>query len=183
MRLMQEEEHLFIVNKVDADEEGAARHRKLGGFGTKRFYDNPNEEDSLGACGEAAFSCLTGLPMRKAKDWVGGKGDDGIDFTFMHQGHAINVDVKAAKKPYYLLLKEIEETNKAHILVLSGVVLFKGEYWTRLYGWAYKEELLKQPLRDFGYGIRSHSLKRELLEKMDNLCQHIRRGNEACASG
>ena len=181
IRVRKEQEDLYIVNREDAAAEGAARHAVLRGFHSQRFYGNHDAEDTLGACGEAAFSLMTGLPMRYASDWNVCKGDDGIDFSFAdHNEQVINVDVKAAKKPYYLLLKQSEENNKAHILVLSGVVLFKDEYWTKFYGWDYKANLMRMPLRDFGYGILSHPKHAEQLGKMSTLRGYARNGYEAC---
>lgn len=111
-----------------------------------RFYKDMFHEDVLGAKGEIAFATWSGLP---ADTVVRPYGDKGIDFRFTVGGRTLTVDVKAARTPFNLFVKEHEISRCADILVLARVE--EDEVW--FLGWEHKSMMLVAPRKDFGKDI------------------------------
>lgn len=152
-----------------AKQQGVGRQEIHAKNTTERFYEDPTQENTTGALGEAAFSRVTGLPMNTE---FKAEGDGGIDFVFHLRGRRITIDVKSALKPKYLLLKE--GTRKAaDIFVLCGV---SGRSSVFL-GWEHKSIMLLMPVRDFGKGIRSHYRRPNALRPMWQLYELIKEGS------
>ena len=116
----------------------------------------------VGAVGEVGYSKLTGLPLDTERRM---EGDSGIDFWVGR----IGIDVKTARKPYWLLVDE--NKVRAGIYILGGVspdcrtVIF--------HGWAWKSEVLNAPVGTPGSRpdgrIPSHYIQRNTLHDMDEL--------------
>ncbi len=103
----------------------------------------------MGIKAEVAFGQLVGLdPDYTLKP----KGDGGIDFTTTLGGRTVTIDVKGARTPIYLFLKEKDAHQAADIMVLARVT--GDEVW--FLGWEHKSIMLAMPVRDFGYGIRNY---------------------------
>jgi hypothetical protein len=99
----------------------------------------------IGLVGEHQFSLEFDLEMDlQARP----NGDRGIDFSKF--GYI--VDVKTARKAYYLLREEGKD---------FGDILVLAQYdddtdLVKLLGWEYDAEMIKYPKKDFGYGIVNH---------------------------
>tara|TARA_Y100000593_G_scaffold81279_1_gene152009 strand:+ start:4021 stop:4518 length:498 start_codon:yes stop_codon:yes gene_type:complete len=137
------------IDFTQARTEGEARQRVHEVNGTPRFFKDSAYEDTLGVAAELAFAQWSGLDANM--DVLPG-GDGGQDFAFSLGGRTLSVDVKAAKKPFHLLLKKHEAARVADILVLSGVDGDK--VW--FLGWEHASLMRVSPARDFGYGIVNH---------------------------
>ena len=116
----------------------------------------------VGAVGEVGYSKLTGLPLDTERRM---EGDSGIDFWVGR----IGIDVKTARRPYWLLVGE--NKVRAGIYVLGGVS--PGCRTAIFHGWAWKSEVLNAPvgkpgLRSDGR-IPSHYIQRNALHDMDEL--------------
>ena len=70
---------------------------------SQRFYADKEQEENDGAKGEYAFSDATGYPVDE-NPYL--HGDGHIDFTVNFREKMVTVDVKAARKPVYLFVKE-----------------------------------------------------------------------------
>src|SRR6185369_4053399 len=95
------------------------------GHRTPRMFDNPHEEDYVGACGEKAFAMAAGLPLDRD---VRPNGDGGIDFVVRIQGRELTIDVKTNRRVDHLLVKTTD--HPADIYVLAhfdrGAISFVG---------------------------------------------------------
>jgi hypothetical protein len=129
---------------------------------SKRFFDDPNTEDLIGAAGELAFARAFGFQVDRSSRPL---GDRGIDFTTSVNGVPMTIDVKTYRLPYHLLVKVSEINNCADVLVLAqfdyGMV--------SLLGWEHRNMMRKSPTNDFGRGIVSHFRLRHQLRPMDQL--------------
>jgi hypothetical protein len=126
-----------------------------------RMAEPVADGDDVGILGEAIFSEATGLPL-DATERPG--GDNGVDFTFEANGREWTVDVKTARKPYYLL---VEEGNAhADLYFLCG---FEGG----LRGWAWRDEVCRAPTRDFGGGFMSHYIAAGELHPVEPMLSRI----------
>lgn len=85
-------------------------------------------------------------------------GDGRIDF---HTPLA-TIDVKTARKPFFLLMEA--GLVHAEILILAGV----DEDLSRAHflGWEWSRSLLSCPVKDFGYGVESHYKHSKALKPM-----------------
>jgi hypothetical protein len=127
--------------------------------GTERFYADRYEEDRIGCAGELVFADIYGLEVDLAPRPC---GDEGLDFTLQD---GTTIDVKTARKPYYLLVKCASRDKCADVLVL-------GKYFSddivEFLGWEIRDTLLACPRRDIGRkGIVSHYLAAERLIPMN----------------
>lgn len=95
-------------------------------------------------------------------------GDKGIDFNTPIG----TVDVKTARKPYWLIVP-VENKHPADIYVLAGYQDL-GRIVT-LIGWTYWNILKEQPAKDFGAGILTHFLEAAQLSPMVLLQREILR--------
>lgn len=138
---------------IDIDREAARREQAhaaqgnyIGGLGISGFDANKR-----GLVGERQFSIEFGLPMRLELNRPG--GDDGIDFwlpqTLFGKRYVVPVDVKAARKPTFLISK-IHLTKPRTIYVLAR--LYDDDRNAELLGWNWGSALLRSIPRDFGYG-------------------------------
>ena len=75
------------------------------------------------------------------------------------------IDVKTARKAYNLLVEE-DKVN-ADIYVLAMYRDYTDN--VTLLGWAFKEEVLDAPKRDFGYGIINHYIPKDNLHPIESL--------------
>lgn len=139
-------------------QEGHIKHNNS----TRRFFENPYEEDIIGVIGELAIEKKFGLKMDRE---VRPKGDGHYDFTITVNGILITIDIKTARKPYNLLIKNHEIDVAADVNILAGL---KGNIVTFL-GWETKTVMKDRPKKDFGYGIINyykHSTKLRPMEKI-----------------
>ncbi len=129
---------------------------------SKRFFDDPNTEDIIGAAGEVAFAKAFGFQADSSSK---PGGDCGIDFGTSINGVPLTIDVKTYRQPYHLLVKVSEIRNCADILVLAhydhGMV--------SILGWEHKFMMRRSPTHDFGRGIVSHFRLRHQLRPIDHL--------------
>ena len=88
-------------------------------------------------------------------------GDKGIDFITI----VGRIDVKTARKPYNLIVEE--DKVKADIYVLAIYRDYDDD--AVLLGWAFKDEVLNAPVKDFGYGIMNHYISRKELHPIEAL--------------
>lgn len=159
----------IIVPKQEVEELGKLRQKVHTDAknSTQRFFDDKNEEDILGISGEWSFEHITGLPMDRS---LKPDGDDHVDFTFKWNGHSVTVDVKVARKPYNLLIKEWEIEKAAKITVLAHFDNFK----VRFLGWEFKDVMEQMPVKVLHWGgIRNYCRKAENLRPMEKLYQMI----------
>lgn len=131
-------------------------HERAGN-NSRRLFADATTENYIGLCGEIAFSRKYGLPINN--DLLV-HGDGGYDFIL---GDGSDLNVKTARKPYYLLLKAEEKV--ADIFVLAG---FR-ETGISFLGWEYGPELKKCSTSNFGLGIPSHYKPRTQLHPMREL--------------
>jgi hypothetical protein len=99
----------------------------------------------IGICGEAAFSAATGIPIDLTSRV---DGDKGIDFTTP----VGTVDVKTARKPYYLAVEQGKVIADIYVLAQYDDETRRA----RLLGWEYGSAFRNLPTRGFGFGIISH---------------------------
>ena len=131
--------------------------------GTKRYYDDPNLEDTIGIAGEIEFAKRYGF---KVDDRILPDGDGHIDFTVSKNGKTATIDVKTAQKAYNLLVKEWEIKDCADILVLAeykdGVVNFLG--------WETKDVMKDMPVKVFSsLNIKNYYRHHSQLRSMSRL--------------
>tara|TARA_R100001530_G_C4224323_1_gene130846 strand:+ start:88 stop:564 length:477 start_codon:yes stop_codon:yes gene_type:complete len=82
-------------------------------------------------------------------------GDGGRDFP----SHVGIVDVKTARKAYNLIVEEGKVVSDIYVLAKYTDDIDEAE----LLGWAYKNEVLDAPCKDFGYGIINHYIPKDSL--------------------
>ena len=146
-----------------------AKTRANGHEGNDRFFADPHAEELIGVKAEYAFETLTGLPMDRTQR---PGGDDGCDHGFVMNGRLWRIDVKAARNPHYLLLKQKDaQRDGAEILVLAKV---DGDL-VEFLGWETRKTMLDMPVRDFGYGIRSQYRASSALRPMGQLITGIKK--------
>ena len=112
----------------------------------------------IGLKGEAQFAEEFGLEIDET---LRPGGDSGTDFPTMFG----RIDVKTARKAYNLLVEE-DKVN-ADIYVLAMYRDYTDN--VTLLGWAFKEEVLDAPKRDFGYGIINHYIPKDNLHPIESL--------------
>lgn len=134
--------------------------------GTRRFFEDPNTEDRIGAAGELAFGKLVGVDV-DARTLP--SGDGGVDFVVSWY---VTIDVKTARVPAYLLVKEADIDRPVDIYVLARYI---DDETVEFLGWQTRSVMKRQPVRDFGYGIRSHYMAQEHLRPMSELIGRIKK--------
>ena len=112
----------------------------------------------VGLAGERAFAVEFGIPMDLE---LRPRGDGGVDFRTV----AGTVDVKTYRKAYNLL----REKGKPHADILVLAQYNEGARAAELVGWEYDSVLVRQPAKDFGYGVVNHYLHRSKLRPMKEL--------------
>lgn len=157
---------LWIVTDAESDPIGKARQSTHRTNTTERFYDDENLENKIGAKAEIAFGRLSGIPVDTNSYLT---GDGNVDFKVLFRDKVLTVDVKGARNPLYLFVKEKDIDNCATILVLAEVL---GDEVMFL-GWATRKMMRASPVRDFGYGIRNHYLPASNLRSMFDLIAEI----------
>ena len=115
--------------------------------------------EAIGKAGEVALGRLKGWPVNW--DILPG-GDDRVDF----KTRLTTIDIKTARKPYNLL-REVG-VDHASVHVLAGYSWVDCHRVT-IYGWETDETMVRQPSKDFGYGIVNHYRRRERLRDIDLL--------------
>jgi hypothetical protein len=155
---------LFEAEKLGSERQGV--HSKTG---TPRFFDDPNTEDVLGAKAELAFENMTGLKVdRRLLE----SGDCNKDFEVTINGTKLYIDVKGARRPVYLFVKEKDIQICADILVLAKVE--NDEVWWL--GWEHKSIMRLMPKKDFGYKITNYYRHYSLLRPIWQLTNLINSG-------
>lgn len=159
---------LFTIDSNLAEKLGRERQDGHSENGTLRFFKDSAHEDILGIKAELAFQEFSGL---NADLKVRPEGDGLKDFVFIVSHRRLTVDVKGARAPIFLLLKEKDAEKAADILVLAKVE--GDEVW--FLGWEHKSMMLISPKREFGYGIVSHYRHHSELRPMWQLADIITR--------
>jgi hypothetical protein len=156
-----------IVITLTADE--ARRIRSFGAACEAVHADHASSRplsdgyEAVGKAGEVAL----GRHMGWEVNWSVLPGGDGrVDFMVSGAG-GVTVDVKTARKPFNLL-REVDKPH-ANILVLAGYAFVDGHHVVTLYGWERDAAMLREPVKDFGYGIDNHYLPRARLRDMATL--------------
>lgn len=115
--------------------------------------------ERVGLAGEFAFGEFCGIFPDLAER---PGGDSGVDFMLPL---IFTVDVKTARKAYYLLHEQ--EKGFADIYVLAEYDDETGR--AVLVGWAWGAQLERAPIKDFGYGVMNHYIPRGELRPMSEL--------------
>lgn len=128
---------------------------------TERFFKDSAEENIISLYGEKEFAeqfeCEVDLELRPG-------GDGGWDFYIKAVG---TINLITARKPFNLLVKEIDVPKKINIYVLAR---FNEDKTVELLGWEYGSRMAQRPKRDVGgKGIISHYKPREDLMPLTSL--------------
>jgi len=166
------ENESLLVSEEEAIEIGKGR-QGIHPNGTVRFFADPNVEDIMGVKAEMAFSQLTGIPMDKN---LYEQGDGCIDFMvpFGDSNELVSLDVKGAKTPYNLFVKEPDIKRCSEIVVLARVE--ENKVW--FLGWEHKSMMSLMPKRDFGYGIVNYFRSFKAIRPMRQLVEMIEMGKK-----
>jgi len=130
------------MSESEAERLGKARqgaHPK----GTPRLYDDPNTEDIIGVAGELAFAKIYGLEVDRE---IRPEGDGCVDFWVDINGNKVSIDVKVARKPMNLFIKEWLIHDMADIVVLGRYVSEKD---IEFIGWETKGIMKLMPCKSF----------------------------------
>jgi hypothetical protein len=132
-------------------------------LGTRRYYSDPNREDTIGVAGEAAFAERYNLNVDKR---ILPKGDDHVDFIAEINNQKVSIDIKTAQRAYNLLIKEWEIDKCADILVLAQYR--KGKI--KFVGWDTKEIMKLMPKSIFSsLNIKNYYRDKDDLRPMSQL--------------
>lgn len=142
---------------------GRKRQQSHGKQGTHRLYKDPNAENIVGVAGEIAFAEQFGFTIDEDDLWQRPWGDGGYDFEL---ANGTTIDVKCARKPVFLLVKETDIQQVADVLVLGKFIDVDTIKWV---GWTFGDMMKHAVMKDFGYRIRSYALPAEDLTSMDRL--------------
>jgi hypothetical protein len=159
----QKERPMNDVSRGLANRIGAERHELHKDHQSSRPLSEGYEGVSLE--GEFTFALNYGVPV-DLKARAG--GDGGIDFVIALK---YTVDVKTARKAFNLIVEEGKV--KADIFVLASFCDDTGE--ASLIGWAWRTEVLKAPVKDFGHGIMNHYIPLGSLHPMAALESRLAR--------
>jgi len=147
----------------DPEVEGRRRQAIHAGrpHSTERFFADPDEENIISLYGEKQFAeefeCEVDLTLRPG-------GDGGCDFYIKAVG---TINVHTARKPFNLLVKEIDVKKNVNIYVLAR---FNEDKTVELLGWEYGIRMAQRPKGDVGRkGIISHFKPREDLMPLSSL--------------
>jgi hypothetical protein len=145
------------VDLARVEVEGAKRQNAHAHNSTERLFADPYQENNLGVAAELAFAEWSGLQP----DLAARPNGDGLkDFQFCIAGQTLTIDVKAARMPIYLLLKQSKARKASDILVLAGVDIEAGRVW--FMGWEHKRVMLISPLKTFGLHVCHYRPNKEL---------------------
>lgn len=153
----------ILVNMAEAKALGEARQGAHVKNGSPRFFDDPNEEDTIGVVAELAFAQRFGLEVDRN---LYENGDGQSDFKVVISNRLLTIDVKGARKPYNLLIKEKDINVCADIVVLARI---EGSNNVSLLGWEHKSIMKLMPVKDFGFGIRNYYRHHTQLRSMSQL--------------
>lgn len=157
---------VFITEQMwdKANEIAEIRARnKHGVLASSRPLSDGYEE--LGVIGEIGLANKLHLSIDTTRRM---SGDAGIDLWF--RGYSI--DVKCHRNAYNLVVEQGKV--KADIHVQSRFYPDRIEHL----GWAFQNEVLNAPVRDFGYGIPDHYIPACKLRPMDNLFKLTPKNNQ-----
>lgn len=141
--------------------EAEARHNAHKEHASSRPLSKDYE--LIGLLGEAKFGEICGFMPDLQRRLA---GDSGVDFIVPLR---YSVDVKTARKPYYLIHEQGK--NFADIYVLASYD--DGTKKVELLGWESGSALKKAPVKDFGYGIMNHYIPVKELRPMQELLKRI----------
>lgn len=117
----------------------------------------------IGLRGEEALAIMFGgaVDLRARPN-----GDGGRD-NIIHTDHGtFPVDVKAARKPYNLIV----ETGKLKPRTIYILARYdEAEDRAILLAWEWSAALRAAPVKDFGYGVKNHYIPRAILRPLDEL--------------
>ena len=145
----------------------AAREASHDGYGC--FDSEKSDSQIIGAEGELTFADWFDIPYDDAQHTEHPEGDGGIDFTVYLTKHRypLTIDVKTARNPRCLLVKDHLIGRGAQLLVLCGYddvkkVSYVGFEWRRV--------MAKMPVSTFGYKQKSYYRPRDELRPWEELC-------------
>jgi hypothetical protein len=115
--------------------------------------------------GEAEFSKVSGQPLDLVRR---PGGDGGVDFVVPMR---TTIDIKTARKPYYLLVEHGHVTADIYVLAEYS----DDNQSARLLGWEKGSVVRASPLRAFSPKITSHYIARAELRPMADLLRRIMR--------
>ena len=112
----------------------------------------------VGLAGEYQFAEEFGF---KVDEELRPEGDGGRDFKSILG----SIDVKTARKAFNLIVEKGHVNSDVYVLA---------QYYDEnksafLLGWAFKEEIINAPTKDFGYGVINHYIPKGKLRKMSSL--------------
>ncbi len=117
----------------------------------------------VGLRGEEVFAKTFGLQVDLTRKI---NGDNGIDNILCLNNKDYVVDIKCARKPYNLIV----EQGKVDPQTIYILAKYYDEFdVAELLGWQAGILILQAPVKDFGYGIRNHYIKRDNLRSIDEL--------------
>jgi hypothetical protein len=112
------------------------------------------DSELIGVIGEQFFARTFGLPLDKRGL---PRGDGGRDFIVQFPGRILTIDVKCARKPLYLFIKEKDIDTCADILVLCALDEPRvGPAQPRLVGWETRGMMSLMPVGTFGHPCPNH---------------------------
>lgn len=114
--------------------------------------------ERLGLVGEYQFAKEFGFEV---DEHLRPEGDGGKDFP----SSLGTIDVKTARKAFNLIVEEGHVESDIYVLAQYH----DNTDSANLLGWAYKEEVLAAPTKDFGYGVINHYIPKKKLYKMESL--------------
>jgi hypothetical protein len=129
-----------------------------GGWKTRPYTDNPTY---VGLLGEAEFAREFGLEVDLE---LKREGDGHIDFDTSIG----TIDVKTARKPWYLLMEK--GSPHADIMVLAQLL---EDEKVVLLGWEWGSEMEKMPAKKWGYPLVSHYKVAKRLKPIEDLAALI----------
>jgi len=152
-----------VIEVADARD---ASHKNSDGC----FTSNKKDSHRIGAAGEWIFAKWFNIPYDIAEHTEHPEGDGGIDFTVYLTKHRypLTIDVKTARNPYYLLVKDHLIGRGAQLLVLlafddaTKACSFVGFEWRRV--------MAQMPVRTFGHPQKNYYRPREKLHQWGELC-------------
>ena len=166
---MNESDFIYIeVDEAEINAIAKARTAAHVGQTSGEFYCDADIGQHCGVAGEMAFAIWTGLPMDRS---ISPAGDGGKDFNININGRWVSLDVKTARKPYNLPVKEKDIKRTADILVLAGHI----PGLVTLYGWDTRGIVALMGLRDLGSGVLNFCRPREELRPMWQLMNLLAR--------
>ena len=141
-------EHL---KKIAKDREEVHKHHASSRPLSKNY-------EYIGLVGESQFAKEFDMGLDEE---LRPQGDGGKDFSSTMG----SIDVKTARKAYNLIVEQGKVDSDVYVLAQY----FDEDETANLLGWACKDEVLKAPKKDFGYGVINHYIPKRNLKSMDLL--------------